>query len=188
MNKKIVFLFICFLAIVSLYKIIPYESRPAWLGAPHLAIAVFAGAVVANRKWAFALPLLCLLMSDLIMQVLHTANPAAFQPGFYPDLIWNYVIITGLVAIGFLVKPSKWTSVAGGLIAAPLVFFLLSNFVVWIYQTGFARGLTLQGLMMTYVDGVPFIKATMIGSLLFGGLLFATWALVSRPQIKLAKA
>lgn len=189
MNKRIIALFVVFIAIVSLYKIIPYDLRPEWLGAPQLALAVFAGAIIPNRKFAFALPLAAMLLSDGIMQALHAYNPGAFQPGFYPGLVWHYAILIALTAIGFLVKPGKLTSVLSGLIAAPVVFFLLSNLIVWLTpNAGLGRPMTAAGLWMTYVDAIPFIRGLLGGSLVFGALFFGSWNYFTSPVKSLERA
>jgi hypothetical protein len=78
MNRSVALVFALLIAICTIYRIIPYEMRPEWLGAPQLALAVFAGSVIKNRKVAFLLPLASMLVSDVLMQIL-----SSFDPAFY---------------------------------------------------------------------------------------------------------
>jgi len=169
--------FAVLIAISALYRVIPFESRPVWLGAPQLALALFAGSVIKNRKWAFAVPLISLLVSDILMQILHSAGITPGYPGFYEGQIFNYVLITLLTVVGFFVNSRKVISIASGMFAAPTLFFLVSNFGVWAANGGLQRAKTFTGLMQCYADGIPFYGYSLLTMVVFGALLFGGYAL-----------
>ena len=175
--------FAVLIAISALYRVIPFESRPVWLGAPQLALALFAGSVIKNRKWAFAVPLISLLVSDILMQILHSAGITPGYPGFYEGQIFNYVLITLLTVVGFFVNSRKVISIASGMFAAPTLFFLVSNFGVWAANGGLQRAKTFTGLMQCYADGIPFYGYSLLTMVVFGALLFGGYALFAGSSV-----
>ena len=80
-SSQLFLLFGILIAISAIYRVIPFDSRPIWLGGPQLAMALFAGSIVKDRKWAFAVPLFSMLMSDTIIELLY-AGGAVIYPGF----------------------------------------------------------------------------------------------------------
>lgn len=176
-SSKLFTYFAVLIAISALYRVIPFESRPVWLGAPQLALALFAGSVIKNRKWAFAVPLISLLLSDMLMQMLHSAGITPGYPGFYEGQIFNYALITLLTVVGFFVNNRKVISIASGIFATPTLFFLFSNFGVWAANGGLHRAKTFAGLMQCYADGIPFYGYSLLSMLVFGTLLFGSYTL-----------
>ncbi len=49
-SRQIILLFALLIAIGAIYRVIPFDARPVWLGGPQLAMALFAGAVIKDRK------------------------------------------------------------------------------------------------------------------------------------------
>jgi len=58
-SKNIVWSFILLVIVAALYRIIP--GRPFGF-APQWAMAVFAGAVIRDKKWAFIIPVLSMFI------------------------------------------------------------------------------------------------------------------------------
>jgi len=187
MNRSVALVFALLIAICTLYRIVPYEMRPEWLGAPQLAMAIFAGSIIKDRKLAFLLPLGSMLISDVIMQLLHSVDPSIYV-GFYKGQFINYVLILSTTVIGFFIHERKAGQILAGAIAAPVVYFLLSNFQVWIGGGGLVRAKNLAGLMQTYVDGLPFLKTSMVGTILFSGIFFGVQSVVTASAAAKSKA
>ena len=186
-NKSLVFLLLMITVVSSVFRVFPYEARPVWLGAPQIALAIFAGAYVGRRGLSFLVVLLSMLLSDVLIHLVHLAYPT-MAPGFYSGQMLNYCLIGGLTAIGFLVKPGKWQSVLAGLISGPIAYFLVSNFIVWIGGGGYQRPITPAGLLQCYIDGLPFLRSSLIGTLLFGGVLFGVFSLLTKGSKQVAAA
>jgi hypothetical protein len=182
-SRQLTAIFAVLIAISALYRVIPFESRPVWLGAPQLALALFAGSIIKNRSWAFAVPLVSLLLSDILMQVLHSAGITPGYPGFYGGQLFNYGLISLLTVIGFFVNSQKAVSIISGMFAAPTFYFLLSNFGVWAWGGGYQRAKTFGGLMQTYADGIPFYGYSLMTMAVFGTLLFAGYRLFAASPI-----
>ncbi len=175
-NSQLILLFGILISISAIYRVIPFDSRPVWLGGPQLAMALFAGSVIKNRKWAFAIPLFSMLLSDLIIEALYL-NGAVMYPGFYSGQFTNYLLITLLTVVGFFVNHQKAGSVLAGMLTVPSIYFLLSNFVVWASNGGYQRPKTFTGLMQCYADGLPFYGYSLLTMAVFGTVLFAGYKL-----------
>jgi hypothetical protein len=176
-KKTLIWSFILLVFIAAIYRIIP--GRPYGF-APQWAMAVFAGAVIKNRKWALVMPVLSMFISDLLYQLLYMGG-LTDMPGFYDGQWQNYLLFSLLVFIGFAIRKFNVINIAAASLAAPTVFFLLSNFVVWSGWDG-TRGLgrpkTWEGLMMCYADGLPFYLNSLIATLVFAAILFGSFVLI----------
>lgn len=178
--------------VASLYRI--WDGRPLGF-APQIAMAIFGGAIIADKKLAFALPLASMLLSDVLYQVLFL-NGLTETPGFYAGQWVNYLLFAGLTVFGFGMKKINARNIAGFSISGSLLFFLASNFTVWLGGGGYNHPKNFQGLMLTYADGLAFYREyglfansygnLFIGDLFFCALLFGGYALAQQRSMKLA--
>lgn len=175
-NKSVLLAFGLLILSASLYRV--WDARPMGF-APQMAMAVFAGAVIKDKKWAFVLPLLSMFLSDALYQVLYV-NGLSEIPGFYGGQVLNYILFGSLTVFGFLIKKINALNVLGASLAAPTAYFILSNLAVWMGGGGYHRPKTFEGLMMTYVDGLPFYQNAVLGTLVFSTVLFGSYLLFQR--------
>lgn len=175
-NRSLILSLIIMVLVSALYRIMP--NRPMGF-APQIAIGLFSGALfVKDKKWAFALPLLSMFLSDLMYQVLYV-NGMTDRIGFYDGQWVNYLLFAGITSFGFLIKKSRVSNIVIAALAAPTTYFLVSNFLVWISDRGFGlnRPRTFQGLILTYGDALPFYANSLIGTVVFSAVLFGTYYL-----------
>lgn len=178
--------------VASFYRV--WDGRPFGF-APQIAMAIFGGAMIGNKKLAFALPLLSMLLSDVLYQLLYNAGLTSIE-GFYEGQWVNYLLFAGLTLFGFGMKKVQARSILGFSISGSLLFFLFSNFTVWLGGGGYNHPKTFQGLLQTYGDGLAFYRDygllpgfygnLFLGDLFFCFILFGTYALVSRREQQLA--
>ncbi|RYY96857.1 MAG: hypothetical protein EOO11_12410 [Chitinophagaceae bacterium] len=168
----------------SLYRV--FDGRP-WGFAPQIAMALFSGAVIKDKKFAFLMPLLSMLLSDALYQVLYV-NGLSKTPGFYSGQATNYILFLAMTVFGFFIRNIRVGSVLAASLAAPTFYFLLSNFQVWMGGGGYGRPKTFGGLMQCYADGWPFYGGSVLATVLFSVIFFGAWQLMTRPQPKLAPA
>ena len=173
-HNKFLPAFILLIVIGALYRIIP--GRPMGF-APQIAMALFGGAVLRNKKWAFALPLFSMVLSDALYEALHRAGLTDIT-GFYEGQWVNYLLLAGISFIGITMRRVNVANVAAGTIAAPVLFFLASNFATWAGHGGYNLPMTGDGLFQTYVLGLPFLYISLTATIVFSGLLFGGWALL----------
>lgn len=184
-RNTILFSFVLLILIASLYRV--WDGRP-WGFAPQIAMALFGGAVIRDKKLSFLVPIVSMLISDVLYEVLFRAGLSTIQ-GFYEGQVWNYILFAGLTVIGFWMRGLQVARIAAGSVIAPTVYFLLSNFEVWLGGGGYNRPRTFSGLMQCYVDGLPFYRGYLLGTLFFSFVLFGLYFLYQRsiqPQKQLA--
>ncbi len=145
-------------------------TRLAMSGVPNVspvtALALFSGALLADRKLALAIPLIVMFCSDLII-------------GLHNTLLFVYgaFVMVGLVGIALAGRLSGGVVMVASLFSS-LVFFLVTNFGVWLIADYYP--LTLEGLITCFVAALPFFHYSLLGDLLFTGILFGGYALLER--------
>jgi len=138
------------------------------------AIALYAGARLP-RRWAFAIPLAVLVLSDLIIDAGHG------YPFFFASRLTTYALFTAIVALGLLArKGTNPARLAGLSLGASTLFFLLSNLAVWAGGEGYGHPLSWAGLLATYADGLPFYRNSLMADLLGTAVLFSLDAALNR--------
>jgi hypothetical protein len=139
---------------------------------PALAIALFGGAHLASKRVAIAVPLLAMLASDLALEALFGWGIHGLIPVVYGCIALGVGI--GIVLRG-RVKPA---SVALAAFGSSVMFFLVTNFAVWM-TTG-RYPMTTTGMSECYLAAVPFFRNTLAGTFLYSAGLFGGHALISR--------
>jgi hypothetical protein len=185
-TKQLAGSFILLIVIASLYRIMP--GRPYGF-APQIAMAIFGGAVIKDKKFAFLLPLLAMFVSDCLYQLLYI-NGVGTMYGFYEGQVLNYTLFGGLTVFGFFVKNLNVKKIAFASIAAPTAYFLASNFFVWVSSSplaGLGRPKTFAGLMMCYGDGLPFYPWSVASTFVFSAILFGSYYLMTKKSTTLVR-
>ena len=116
---------------------------------PVTAIALFGGLNFNDKRIAFSVPLLILFLSDLII-------------GISLINLFVYLGFVSVVLLGSKIKSIKF----GNILIASFLFFLISNFGVWIL--GYPKNL--EGLLLCYTMAIPFFGYSIAGDLFFGYL------------------
>jgi len=190
LNKSVLLAFGILLLSASLYRAWP--DRPFGF-APQMAMALFGGAIIKDKRWALILPLLSMLISDIAYQALYMNGVTPIK-GFYAGQWLNYLLIAGITVFGFLLKKISFVRVAAFSLMGSILFFLLSNLGVWAAGAGFGRPFTFNGLLLCYYDGLAFLRDyglikgfygnLFIGDLFFCTVLFGTYYLVNRTVLE----
>ena len=186
-TKTTVLVFVLLIVAAALYRV--WDTRP-WGFAPQIAMALFAGSVIKDKRFSFIVPLFSMLISDVLYQILYSQGLTEIK-GFYSGQLSNYIVFTAITAIGFFINKNKVGSIFFGSLAGVMFYFLASNFTVWI-----GGGLdinnqpypkTLEGLMTCYAAGVPFLKGSIMATLLFNGIFFGCYHLFNRFSVRSGK-
>lgn len=129
-------------------------------------MALFSGALLPRRAWAFAIPLAAMLLSDLAI-------------GFHELMPAVYVSFALISAMGLWLNRERSTArVAGTTIAGSLVFFFVTNFAVWAQTSLYEK--TAAGLLSCFVAALPFLQNSLAGDLFYSTVLFGAWAMAAR--------
>ena len=184
LNKTFLFSLIALVAVAALYRILP--NRPFGF-APQIAIGLFAGSIIKDRKYAFALPILSMFISDALYQVLYSAGLSSIK-GFYGGQLTNYILFAGLTVMGFFINHKKVWQIGLGALAAPTAYFLVSNLLVWIGGGGLGYPKTIDGLMACYTAAIPFYTGSIYATVVFCTMFFGGYALLTTKETNIAKA
>ena len=180
-RKQLVLSFIILVLVASLYRIMP--GRPYGF-APQIAMAIFGGSIIKEKKLAFLLPLVAMFVSDSLYQLLYI-NGFGNIYGFYQGQLLNYILFAGLTIFGFFIKNFNVKKILLASVSAPTVYFLISNFFVWASNSplaGLSRPKTFSGLLMCYSDGLPFYPWSVASTVIFSALLFGSYYLITKKQ------
>ncbi|HEX7027189.1 MAG TPA: DUF6580 family putative transport protein [Gammaproteobacteria bacterium] len=154
--------------VVSLYRIVPHPPNFT----PVLAMALFAGVHFNDRRLAVIVPLVAMLIADLFL-------------GLHATLPFVYAALLLLVMAGDWLRQRKTvTNVAAVAVGASVVFFLLTNFGVWLTLPA-VYPQTFEGLLAAYVAAIPFYQNTLLSTLLFTGILFGGFQLLEHRYPRL---
>jgi len=162
MNARILTLLTAILAAAAL-RLVPHPPNFTPIG----AMALFSGAYLGRRgAVALVAPLGALFLSDLVL-------------GFYRGMPTVYFSVALIVIIGWMalrrVSPIR---VGGAAIASSVLFFVLTNFGMWLFSGFYPR--TLAGLEACYIAAIPFFQNTVAGDLFYAAVLFGGFALLER--------
>lgn len=171
--------------LVTLSRLVPYlfGIEETFNFSPLAAVALFGGAYFANRINAVLFPLIALWVSNLILDNVFLAQ---YYDGLALFANWEvYVAILAIIGLAIaLLKKVTLPRVIGVSLLASIVFFLVTNFMVWVSSGMYPP--TFEGLVECYVLAVPFFKNTLFGDLVFSLILFGAfeWAVSRFPSFQ----
>ena len=183
-RQTIIFCFIL-IAVTTLVKVICAPQIDFSGFSAVIAVSLFAGLTIKDKTKAFLLPLITLLLSDVLLQVLHALNLFPYS-GFYSGQIYNYALFILITLIGIVLRNYKVAGIFAAAIIAPTIFFLLSNFIVWKTQ-GAIMGYNsdMSGLMQSYTFGLPFYRNSLISTIIFLPAFIALYQLMIYGKLRL---
>ncbi len=126
------------------------------------AASLLAGAYL-GKKYAVLVPFIIMVLTDTLI-----GNTNIFI------FTWSAYLAIGLFGSKFLNKNSKFIilKATGTGLAAGIFFYLWTNFGVWALDSWGMYPRTLSGLMQSYIMGLPFLRLTLLGNLLFVPISF----------------
>ena len=141
---------------------------------PIAALALFGSAHFKHRWQALLIPLAAIWISDILINRLIYNNLTLFYTGFY----WQYSAYILIILLGFLIYKRNINpyNVLGGALSSGLIFFLISNFGVWVIGSFYPA--TWAGLLACYTAGLPFYQGTLTGDLFYTVILFGGYYLL----------
>ncbi len=156
----------------AFFRLIPHPPNFA----PIAAMALFGGAYYNRKTFAFIIPLAAMFLTDTLI-------------GIYPFAWVVYLSFAVIVALGiFMLKKISIRNLVIASLTASVSFFIITNFGVWMLGTLYPK--TPAGLMESYAAAIPFFQNSLIGDLLFVGIMFGVYELIQHkvPALQKAKA
>jgi hypothetical protein len=163
------------LALVVLAMLGRFISVAGWGNfTPVAAVALFAGCYLRDRKLALLVPATAMILSDLVIG-LHSLLPVV------------YACFAFTLYLGTRMRQNATSyAVLGNALISSLVFFVVTNFAVWL--GGSMYPMTAAGLGQCFVMAIPFFKNELIGTLLYSALLFGGYALYQKRVLNAVRA
>ena len=182
-NKRLVLTAAVVIFTAALSRLLPHPPNFV----PILALGVFGGTVIKDKKYAFIFPLAALLISDTMFQLFTST------PGFYG--LGQVFVYAAFMLTTFVATRIRKVNVANVLltcIASSVIFFLVSNFGDWIARSFYPK--TFAGLMTCYADALPFYNHdylfgsfalnTLTSTIFFTALMFGAYAVVKNALLQ----
>ncbi len=164
-TRNWVLIFIIIAAAVT--RFIPLTGNAEWFNfTPVGAIALFAGTHFKNRFKAYAVPLLTLFVSDILINYSYTGQWTLFYSGFAVV----YACFAFMVFIGSFIKKVNVGSVLLASLAGVLVHWLVTDIQPWLGSTIYNQDIT--GYYQSLVAAIPFERNLLLGNLVFGAVLY----------------
>ena len=153
-------LLVAFFILLGVFtRIIPHPPNMTAIG----AIALFSGAFLYDKRLAFIIPTIIMLISDLVLG--------------YQLALSVYLSFLIIVSLGFvLAKKNTGISVINMSLLASVIFYVLTNFSVFISSPLYSK--TFVGLIECYTLAIPFFLNTLIGNIVYSLILFYAFKFV----------
>jgi len=178
--KKNILLIVVLIAIGILGRIIPHPPNFT----PIIAIALLSSYAFKNKWMIILIPLMSMWISDLVINNYLYAGYYDSLLIFSSGFLWVYGAIICIALLGtILIKKVKISNIALSSISGSLIFFLVTNFGVWISGTMFPK--SLFGLIECYTLALPFFGNALVGDLVYCTILFTSYSLVFSNEFQL---
>ena len=177
-------LLVALLCYTTAMKLMPYMLRNCdvqldptilyypWSFSPLTAVCLLSGACLSDRRLAFALPLMAMLLSNIGIGLLSGKWEWAFPPGTW----WvTYACYAVAIWLGLGLRRRGKSSpllIAIGMGLGFEVFFFLASNLTYLYGPMSLYPQTWSGLVECYVAAWPFFRNAPLSTLAFTALLF----------------
>ena len=160
--------------------VLPYNFTPVE------AIALFGGAYFSDRRLAFIVPLGAMALADAAI----LANLSSEMAGYWyrsAPVVYACIAVTVLGGFGLRGRVGV-ARVAGFSFASAVLFFLVTNFAVWVVADSGGSEACTRGLIPCYIAALPFFNGTLAGTMVWSAILFGGFELVQRHWLPRAVA
>ena len=166
------FLFLTFVIIlIAATRLLPHTANFV----PVFAMILFATAHLKNKWNAIFISVGALWLSDLYINNWGSASQY-FDQFIFISTPFNYLayMMIAFVGIQIFKKSISLPKVFGSSLLAGVIFFLVSNFAVWLHP------LYVKSLWACYIDAIPFFRATLASNIFFSAVLFGGYYLLQK--------
>ncbi|MFQ3599364.1 MAG: DUF6580 family putative transport protein [Chloroherpetonaceae bacterium] len=149
----------------ALSRLIPHPANFTAIA----AVALFGAVKMKDKKQAILIPIAAMLLSDAVFEIMYRIGVSNF-PGFHSGMWYVYGAFMLVSLVGLWIRNSfSIQRLALGTLVASLLFFVVTNFGVWL--SGW-YGYTAEGLSACYIAAIPFYRNQVLGDVFFTAFLF----------------
>jgi hypothetical protein len=154
--------------VLVLFGVLARRYQLQWNVTPTAALALFAGFLFTQRKLAYWVPVAILAVSNAFLPSHHSTG----------EMLAVYGSFLIPAALGSLVRRRfTFARVAICTLASSVLFFLITNFAVWLYRRGEIYTDSWAGLLACYEAGLLFFRWMLAGDLFYAAVIFGSYAL-----------
>ena len=158
-NKLVPYLFV--ISYLIIFRLIPHPPNFT----PIIATAILAPYLIKNKFTSCLMILISMFISDLFL-------------GLHQLMLFVYIPLIITVFVSNYVKYlyNKYLTVFSLSILSSVLFFVFSNFGVWLVFDLYSKDL--NGLLQCYVMAIPFFKNTFLSTLFFSVTFIAIYEII----------
>ena len=165
MQKSRMLLLMAIVLVTALTRLLPHPPNFS----PVMAVSLFSGAYLMDKKYAILVPILVMFLSDLVI-------------GFHDLMPLVYVLMVAAVLLGTKLRENfTFGRILGYSISGSVLFFIGTNLGVWATSGLYAKDLS--GLALCFTAAIPFFQSSLAGDLLFTGALFGLLYALERMSL-----
>lgn len=138
---------------------------------PVLAIGLFAAFYFKNRYFAIPVVIAAMVISDLAIGF----DSMAMRLTVYGSLL--VPVLFGRILRKQSAEKFQPVNALGFTLGGSVLFFLTTNFTVWLTSGMYAPDFT--GLALCYINAIPFFQNTVLGDLFYSGALFTAYLILT---------
>ena len=149
---------IVLILLAAITRFIPHPFNFTAIG----AMALFSGAIIRDKRYAFLLPFIVLFLTDIFL-------------GFHFSMLPVYLGFSITVGIGMIIhnKPN-FLRIGIASILSSILFFLITNLPVW-YMDMSLYPISWEGTMQSYFMALPFFRNQILGDLFYNAAIFGAY-------------
>ncbi|WP_432712649.1 DUF6580 family putative transport protein [Pedobacter sp.] len=136
------------------------------------AMAMFGGAYFSDKIKAYAVPMLTLFVSDLLLNFMYYQKFVLFYEGAF----WVYLSFALMVFAGTFLKKINVVNLFLASFATVFIHWLISDIGV-VLMTGSIYPQTFNGYLTALIAAIPFERNLLVSNLVFGFLMFGAFEL-----------
>lgn len=164
---------VLFIVAAAATRFINFGSFSSWTNfTPLGAMALFGGAYFSDKVKAYAVPLLTLFGSDLLVNYLYFQKLVLFYDGAF----WVYLSFALMIFAGTFIKKVNALNIVIASFAAVFIHWIVSDIGV-VLMTGSIYPKTFGGYLTALIAAVPFERNLLVSNLVYGFLMFGCFEL-----------
>ena len=151
------------IAIGALARFLPHPPNFT----PIAALALVGGTYL-DRRYGFVLPLFALFVSDMFI-------------GFHDLMVYVYgsFLLVGIIGV-WVGQRKTVTRMASATLAGSVIFFVVTNFGVWLGGMGAIYPMSFAGLVECYTMAIPFFRNSLMGDVFFATTFYGVFEYARR--------
>lgn len=151
--------------------------------APMTALAVFGAWTFSNARLAYIVPILAMILGDVALAVVN--NDMSYAWHDTQAAVYACLLATAWMSRRLATEASPARR-AGSVLAGSLLFFVATNFAVWLGSGMYEQ--SLNGLATCYAMALPFFRNSLISDVVYAALMFGAYELARRSMPVRVKA